>query len=294
MKQLIPSWPRVSLASRQLARRYGLALLVLVAAALLVLSKADVRFVRFLGARAGDVAAPALQLLHEPLGALRQGADRLGAMLALQEENERLREENRRLLAWEGEALRLRAQNEALRELLAMPPHEKAPIRTTARILADSGGAFVQSRLIDAGTNRGVEPGMAVMAARGLLGRVVEVGERSARVLLLTDLNSRIPVLIDRTRDQAILEGDNSALPRLRFLPLSPGLAVGDRVLTSGVGGILPPGLLVGEIVQIGEQEVLVRPLVDWQRLDHVSVLVWEDVPAPQQGQLAHEGRAVP
>ncbi|MDX6752200.1 rod shape-determining protein MreC [Geminicoccaceae bacterium 1502E] len=294
MKQLLPSWPRLGLASRQLARRYGLVLLVLVAAALLVLSKADVRFVRFLGTRAGDVAAPALQLLHEPLGALRQGADRLGAMLALQEENERLREDNRRLLAWEGEALRLRAQNAALRELLAMPPHEQAPFRTTARILADSGGAFVQSRLIDAGADRGVEPGMAVMAARGLLGRVVEVGERSARVLLLTDLNSRIPVLIERTRDQAILEGDNSALPRLRFLPLSPGLAVGDRVLTSGVGGILPPGLLVGEIVQIGEQEVLVRPLVDWQRLDHVSVLVWEGVPAPQQGQLAQEGRAVP
>lgn len=178
--------------------------------------------------------------------------------------------------------MRLQVQNRALRELLRMPLSEPAVIRTTARILGDSGGTFVQTRLIDAGADRGVEEGMAVMGPRGLVGRVVRVGERSARVLLLTDLNSRIPVMVDRTRDQGILEGDNTGFPRLRFLPLVPGLAVGDRVLTSGVGGVLPPGLLVGEIARVGEQEATVRPLVDWSRLDHVSVLHWRPVPLPE------------
>lgn len=290
VKQLLSLFPRLLPAARQMVRRYGIALLVLAAAALLVVSKADLRVARFLESRAGDLAAPALALLHEPLHALRQGADRLGELLAVQEENARLREENRRLLAWEGEALRLRVQNEALRELLEMPRVEDAPVRTAARILADSGGSFVQSRLIDAGSARGVAPGMAVMGPRGLVGRVVEAGERSARVLLLTDLNSRIPVLMERTRDQAILEGDNSGLPRLRFLPVAPGLAPGDRVLTSGVGGILPPGLLIGEIASIGEQEVLVRPYVDWRRLDHVAVLQWEGLQAPGADHLAQRG----
>jgi len=162
-----------------------------------------------------------------------------------------------------------------------MPAVSGARRRTTVRIVADPGGPFVQTRLIDAGRDRGLEKGMAVVDAYGMVGRIVEVGERSARVLLITDFNSRIPVLVERSRDQAILEGRNGPLAELRFLPMSPSFAVGDRVLTSGRGGLLPPGLPVGEIVHVDERRVLVRPLVDWDRLDYVAVLESDPVPAP-------------
>jgi rod shape-determining protein MreC len=154
-----------------------------------------------------------------------------------------------------------------------MPPAERALAATSARVVADSGGVFVHTLLVDAGAEQGVRDGMAAVNAQGLVGRVVDVGRRSARVLLVTDLNSRIPVVLERSGDQAILEGDNSPEPVLRFLPMNPGLAVGDRVLTSGRGGLLPPGLLIGQISRIGGRGVAVRPFVDWSRLDYLSLL---------------------
>ena len=150
-----------------------------------------------------------------------------------------------------------------------------------ARIVADAGGPFVQTRLIDAGSRRGVREGMAVVDERGMVGRVVQVGEESARVLLLTDFNSRIPVVVAGSRDQALLVGDNTPYPKLRFLPLSPGFRLGDRVLTSGADGLLPPGLPVGEITAAGEHGITVTLHVDWRRLDEVAVLDYRPVPLP-------------
>lgn len=269
-------------ALRRSLERWSIGLLAGLALALLVITKADIRLLGYVSERVGDLVAAISGLPAAPLAALRRGAETLGALLALEEENARLREENRRLVQWQNEAVRLSVQNAALREALDIPPAPGTRRRTTARIVADPGGPFVQTRLIDAGRDRGVLKGMAVVDAYGLVGRVVEVGERSARVLLVTDFNSRIPVLVDRSRDQAILEGRNGPLAELRFLPMTPTFAVGDRVLTSGRGGLLAPGLPVGEIVHVEERRVLVRPLVDWDRLDLVAVLESEPVPTPE------------
>jgi rod shape-determining protein MreC len=149
--------------------------------------------------------------------------------------------------------------------------------------VADTGGPFVHTLLIDAGAERGVEVGMAAVDERGLIGRVIQAGTRSARVLLLTDFNSRIPVIVESSRDHAILEGDNSPRPVLRFLPLNPQLKLGDRVLTSGDGGLLPPGLVVGEISSVTDSKVRVSPYVDWARLDYLSVLRYQPLPDPAE-----------
>jgi len=261
--------------------RRSIAALAALSLVLIVLTKADLKFLAYLSERAGDAVAWVATLPAAPLAVVRRTSEAVGSLLALEEENARLREENRRLVHWQNEAIRLAVQNAALREALAMPAVSGARRRTTVRIVADPGGPFVQTRLIDAGRDRGLEKGMAVVDAYGMVGRIVEVGERSARVLLITDFNSRIPVLVERSRDQAILEGRNGPLAELRFLPMSPSFAVGDRVLTSGRGGLLPPGLPVGEIVHVDERRVLVRPLVDWDRLDYVAVLESDPVPAP-------------
>ncbi len=270
---------------RSVADRFTVGMLASLCIALLVLAKADVKLLSYASEQAGDLAAPALHLLNMPVAAVRQAADRAGRLLALHEENVRLREENRRLLAWQSEATRLGVENRALREMLRVPMVETAPMWTTARIVGDSGGAFTQTRLIDAGRNRGIVDGMAVVTEDGLAGRVVQAGERSARVLLLTDFNSRIPVLVESSRDRAILQGDNGPHPRLDFLPLNPRLAIGDRVLTSGDGGVLPSGLIVGQVAAVDEDgRVTVVPYVDWTRLDWVTVLRAEPLPAPEDG----------
>ncbi len=266
---------------RTLFERFALTLLLVLAAGLLVLSKADLKLVRTLEEVVADGMAPVMALVREPVVAARRVAERFGRFLAVYEENARLREENRRLLEWRARAVRLEVENRGLREMLAMSAPEAAPRRTVARIVADAGGPFVQTRLIDAGSRRGVREGMAVVDERGMVGRVVQVGEESARVLLLTDFNSRIPVVVAGSRDQALLVGDNTPYPKLRFLPLSPGFRLGDRVLTSGADGLLPPGLPVGEITAAGEHGITVTLHVDWRRLDEVAVLDYRPVPLP-------------
>lgn len=268
-------------ALRSALARRSIGALSATAIGLVVLTKADLEIFAYLSERAADLVAGIASWPAAPLAFVRRASEAIGSLLALEEENARLREENRRLVHWQNEAIRLAVQNAALREALKMPPVTGTRRRTTVRIVADPGGPFVQTRLIDAGRDRGLEKGMAVVDAYGMVGRIVEVGERSARVLLITDFNSRIPVLVERSRDQAILEGRNGPLAELRFLPMNPSVAVGDRVLTSGRGGLLPPGLPVGEIVHVDDRRVLVRPLVDWDRLDHVTVLESDPVPTP-------------
>lgn len=276
------SWSRVAARARRLLDRSATGALIGLSVLLLLLGKADVKLANYLAERLGDAAVPVLRLAGEPVAALRAGIDRVAGLLAVQAENERLREENRRLLAWQAEAARLAVENTALRKALGMPPVERAASWTTARAVADAAGLFVRTVLVDAGADRGVASGMAAVTPEGLAGRVTEVGCCSARVLLLTDLNSRVPIVVERSGDRALLVGDNGPTPGLRFLPLDPDVRVGDRVLTSGQGGLLPPGLLVGRIAAVGEGgRVAVQPAVDWARLDYLSLLRRDGAAAP-------------
>jgi rod shape-determining protein MreC len=275
-------WPRLAVQLRSVVDRSALGILVGLSVLLLLLGKADVKLANYVVERLDDVSVPVLRALNEPAAAVRSTFDRLGEMFAVYEENARLREENRRLLAWQAEATRLAVQNRSLRQMLQIPTVERAPAWTTARVVADSGGVFVHTLLLDAGAERGVAAGMPAMSQQGLVGRVIDVGRRSARILLITDFNSRVPVVVESSGDQAILEGDNTLEPALRFLPINPGFKVGDRVLTSGKGGLLPPGLLVGQISAITDGKVAVRPYVDWARLDWLSLLKYEGVLPPQ------------
>jgi rod shape-determining protein MreC len=140
--------------------------------------------------------------------------------------------------------------------------------------VGDAGSAFVRSMLLNAGARDGVRNGQAVMTADGLAGRITEVGDSSARVLLITDINSRIPVMVERTRDHAMLSGDNSRQPQLNFLPPGVQVQLGDRIVTSGHGGTYPAGLPVGVVASIGDRGVIrVEPLVDWSRMEFVRVV---------------------
>jgi rod shape-determining protein MreC len=276
------SLPRAFAQLRSVTDRAALGLLVTLSVLLLVLGKADLKLAGYVGDSIGDVAAPLLAVFDEPLLAARAGLDRLGELLAVYRENDRLREENRRLLAWQAEAARLSVQNRELRNMLNIPEVERAPAWTTARVVGDAGGPFIHTLLIDAGAERGVRKGMAAVTPQGMVGRIISVGRRSSRMLLITDYNSKIPVTVERSGDHAVLEGDNSAQPALRFLPLNPSFQVGDLVLTSGDGGLMPAGLLIGRVSAVDKRKVAVTPFADWSRLDYVSVLLYEGLPPPE------------
>jgi rod shape-determining protein MreC len=277
------SLSRLTVPLRALVDRFAFGTLIVASLALLIVGKADLRLPEAANGRIVDLFTPVLDVLIQPISASRRLAETAGELIALRAENVRLREQIAQLLEWQSVARQLALENAALRQVLNAEAEDRHPTAVTARVVADSGGPFVQTVIVNAGADQGVVAGMAAVNERGLAGRVIEVGRRSARILLLTDFNSRVPVMVEPSRDQAILAGDNSREPGLDFLPINPHLAVGDRVVTSGRGGVLPPGLAVGVVSAIGEGKVAVTPLVDWDRLSYLRLLEYGRVLPPEQ-----------
>jgi rod shape-determining protein MreC len=162
------------------------------------------------------------------------------------------------------------------------------------RVVSDPGGPFVRAIILDAGGSKGVSKFQPVMAPAGVVGRIVTVGRQSARALLLTDLNSRIPVFIRRTGDRGILLGDNSDRPKLAYLPMQSSAKVGDEVFTSGDGGIFPAKLPVGVVDFVDGPTVRVRLAADLSRLDFVNVLAYQPVEKPEADPVAGPVEGLP
>lgn len=267
---------------RSMGERPVLVACVALALVLLILDRLHVQAIDRATALIADQAVPLVTLVREPISWSRQIGETLGGIFAVYAENERLKAENRHLLEWQTQAVRLGVENRSLRTMLDMPDADPAATRVNARIVADSASPFVHTRLIDIGEDAGITDGMAVLTPTGMIGRVVQVGARSARILLLTDLNSKVPVIVERSGDQALLAGDNTAEPRLEFLPLNPRFQIGDRVITSGRGGVLPAGLMIGAISRVDGTRVTVRPAVNWDAIDFVAVLRHAPLPTPE------------
>lgn len=263
---------RISPACRAAIERTSLTLLVVISAAMIVVGKADQVAFQSLRNSVMDGAAPALDMLSRPAAALDAAADRLRGFIAVYRDNVRLADENERLLGWQQVALRLSAENVELRDLAKLVP-EPAVSFVTARVIADSGGAYARSVMVNAGRDNGVARGQAAMTGEGLVGRVAEVGSRAARILLLTDLNSRVPVVVDGTRQRAILAGDNSARPSLRYVDAGGTMRIGDRIVTSGQGGVFPPELPVGVVASVDSEGARVEPYAALSRVDYLRLV---------------------
>lgn len=272
MRERSPSVLRINLPVRVAAQRIAVPALIVVSLLLIVLGKADVLLFERVRAAAADTMSPVLTVLAEPAASVADGVHHIQGLLDLYDENMRLREDNERLMQWQEVARQLASQNAQLRALTHFNA-QGASFSVTAQVIANSGGAFARNILVDAGAHDGVARGQAAVSGEGLIGRVGEVGERTARILLLTDLNSRIPVVLEESRVRAVMAGDNSDQPRLLYLPVNSGVKVGDRIITGGADGVFPPGLPVGAIASVEGDMVRVEPYSELARLDFVRVL---------------------
>ena len=257
---------------RAAMQRVALPLLVLLSATMVILGKADQVMFESLRVSVTDTASPALDVLSRPLAALGHLTDRARDFVAVYQDNHRLVEENERLLNWQQAALNLASENARLRELLKLTP-EPATTFITARVIANSDGAYVRSLMVHAGSENGVERGQAAVTGEGLVGRVSEVGSRAARVLLVTDLNSRVPVIVEGPQQRALLTGDNSERPCLLYLDAGAEIKVGDRVVTSGQGGVFPPGLPVGVVASLDGEAPRVEPYVELSGVEYLRIV---------------------
>jgi rod shape-determining protein MreC len=241
---------------------------------LLVLSRIGNNAVIDLRDRFIDLSAPLLEATAVPAIMGRHALARVRSYVGMMQEIDRLRAENDQLKQWEWRAKMLERNEAHLRSLLNAVD-EPALHYVTGSVIADARGPFLRSALINLGRDNGVRVGYAVIDGDGLIGRVVDAGSSVARVLLLSDLNSRIPVLVGPAGIRALVSGDNAAELKLEFLPDGASLYPGDEVYTSGSEGVLPRGLRVG-VVTGADGAFKVRPYAELGSLDVVSVLFFD------------------
>ncbi len=270
---------------RRRDRRLGLSFYLILSVILFVISALDHPVTNLVKKEASDFMAPVMIALTKPMDWGADALDWFDGVTSIYQENQRLKEENKRLQEWRVVAERLDIENQRMQTLLNV---DAPPVETlvTARIISATGGAYVRSVLVNAGSRQKVRENLPVTDGFGVVGRTILVGDQSSRILMATDINSRIPVRLERSGQNAIAIGTNGDLLEISFLPLDADAAVGDRILTSGDGGIFPPDLSVGIIVSVDSDRIMVEPTANLDRLNFVRILdyyasepVLEDLP---------------
>ena len=190
-------------------------------------------------------------------------------------ENRRLKAEIAELRGWRDEAIAQKNINGRYEALLGLRTEPPVPM-ATGRAISESRGPFSNAKLIDVGSAKGVRIGNPVVTEHGLVGRVTGVTGGVSRVVLLTDVASRTPVMIERTDARAMLTGDGGDSPRLEFIRGSGSIKAGDRILSSGDGGGLPRGLPVGVAAKGVDGAWRVKLFSDHGAIDYVRVLLFQ------------------
>lgn len=190
----------------------------------------------------------------------------------LAEQNVDLRRELRDMKSWREAAIQLDQENARLRDLINVQLDPQLT-RITGVVMADSGSPFRQSVLLNVGARDGILDGWPAMDGIGLVGRISGVGEETSRVILVTDTSSQIPVTIQPSGQRAILSGDNTVNPLLQFIEDPDLVKPGDRVVTSGDGGVFPADLLVGQLARGTDGRMRTRLSADLERLEFLRVL---------------------
>ena len=168
--------------------------------------------------------------------------------------------------------------------ILGVDTNTDIPLRKIAtRAIGENDGPFVRSLLINVGKNDDVALGNPVMSSDGMVGHVINIGSKSSRVLMLSDLNSRIPVASARSGATAILAGDNSMRPKLSFISERLEWKIGDQVITSGDDGSLPRGLRIGDVIRVGEDELRVQLASLENPIDWLWVSPYAPIAAPSE-----------
>ncbi|WP_242009948.1 rod shape-determining protein MreC [Acetobacter conturbans] len=259
----------VSIQLRQALDRLLLPAMLLLSIAVMLLGWANQRFTTTARMATADVLSPLWSLVALPGTEISATFSELRSIGHLARENARLRSENETLRGWYDVAVSLTQENASLKENLHWIP-DPLPSFVTGRVVGDVGGLYSHAVLLNAGPSSGVHVGDVALAADGFVGRVTETGVHSARILLIDDVASRIPVLLEASHGTAIMTGDNSTMPRLMFYAQDNHPVEGERVVTSGQADLLPAGLPIGVVHYLHAGTPVVVP---YARLDHLKIL---------------------
>ncbi len=253
-------------------RRLLLGVLLLCLLGLFLVWRIDSPRVERLRAHVIDQVVPSFDWAMAPVTATANLVRDFRSYQRIYAQNQELRRELQQMKAWKEAALQLEQENARLLDLNKVRLDPRLTF-VTGVVLADSGSPFRQSVLLNVGARDGIVDGWAAMDGLGLVGRISGVGERTSRVILLTDTSSRIPVTIEPGGLRALMSGDNSPAPIVGFVENPDLVRPGDRVVTSGDGGVFPAGLHVGRLTRDRGGRLRVRLAADYERLEFLRVL---------------------
>ncbi len=210
-------------------------------------------------------------------------------LVGVQEENDLLRREIERLTAEKEQFQEILINHQRLKELLGFI-QESPMALSSARVIGRDPGNWYQTLIIDKGLEDGIQVDMGVISPLGVVGRVIKVKPTLSQVLLMVDRNSAIAAIIERTRDEGMVEGRDRDKIFMKYLPLTADVGVGDQVLTSGLAGFFPKGLKIGSVINVVREEtdlfkrLQIRPVVDFSKLEEVLVIT--SLPLPDSKDL--------
>lgn len=235
-----------------------------------------------------DKLQPVLVVVHAPVVQFDRWVGSIDELFAVYQQNLQLKDENARLKQWRNVAVVMQDRVKRYQALLHAVPNPDMH-SVLSQVIGRANRPFLQTMILDAGLANNVKPGEAVVDARGMIGRIYLTGQHTSWVILLTDLNSRIPVTVAPGNHQAMMIGDNTQMPALDTMSQTVTLHAGDQVVSSGDGGLLPPGLAIGTVVgQAGHYRVAL--LADAASSQDVEILAFrrppEQLPADAQDQL--------
>ena len=260
------------------ARRLALGGFALLLLALFLFPSQSQGLLQYLDGPIGQI----VRIPLEAIASLDQGLSSLWqryvALQGIEQENERLKQDIEWLRGENNQLREAASATERLKELLQFK-QQALPVLVAAEVIGRDTSNWYRSVILNKGENDGIQPDMGVITPAGVVGRVVKTNNATSIVLLVTDPNNAIAGLIQRTRDEGIVEGTHQGLAKLKYIPLLSSVREGDRVVTSGLVGGFPRGLALGTITRIEKEEgalfqsAELRPEVDVSRLEEVLVI---------------------
>lgn len=254
-----------------LLRRFFVFILFFSAFLFMLLSRTDSLIVGGISRVFMDVTGPVMHVVEFPARLLHHVYTYFYDISHIYADNRVLRSENRQLLLLQNKVRTLEVENQLLERLLNYVPPAEATFMS-AKVIAESGDNFTHSLLVYIG-DEAVQKGQIVLGDESVIGRIEKVSGHYATVILVTDINSKIPVVVERTRSRGILSGNNTAVPQLIFTRNSADIQTGDVIVTSGVGGMFPSGLPIGFVSAVNNSSIAVETMADISRVEYVRIV---------------------
>ena len=262
---------RSALLQRGAKQKFSLFALILLSLFIFILDNSNLKPIKILRSIINDGIYRISAVSSSPIKFSGASKDFFVKHIFTYEENERLRKELEDLKSKNFQSSFLEAQNNELQNVLDLEKNSPYSV-VNAKVILDKNSPFLNSVIINKGSNAGIKLGMPVLNEGYLAGRIVEVNFVSSRILLLNDLNSRIPVVVSPSGTQAILSGVGKREPSLEYLP--DNFMLGEKesiVFTSGKDGVLFPGIAIGKVV-LNDNKKLVKLFADPDQISVVSV----------------------